>query len=201
MNDIFEPQCNFDEIVCIAPGPSLTEEQCQTVMEAGKFTIAIGNAGRYAPYADILYHCDRKWWEYHRGAPYFYGDAKVSLEAVGKQYPEIRRVLQSGRSTGYDNAPYVVTGRNSGYQAINLALHFKPKKIILLGYDMQDKDGKHNIDGDHPPGLKRRFSPEQYMPFYTSLADTLEEECIAVYNCTLNTALTCFEQRELKDVL
>ena len=125
---------------------------------------------------------------------------RLSLEPVPK-HPQVNRVLQSTRETGFDEAPFVVTGRNSGYQAINLALHFKPKKIILIGYDMQETGGKHNIDGDHPVGLKRRFSPEAYMPFYTSLAYILEDSTVDVYNCTLSTALTCFKQRELVDVL
>lgn len=200
MNELFEPKCVIDQIVIIAPGPSLTEEQVNMVMKAGKFTIAVGEAWRYALYADILYHADGTWWKYHQGCPEFRGDLKISHDPTG--IPGIKRVLGSLQSEGFDVAPYVVSGGNSGYQAINIATFFQPREIILVGFDMKDAaDGRHLMTGDHPRGVKRPFNPERKVKAFSSLVEPLEAVGIKVYNCTLDTALTCFEKRELIDVL
>lgn len=192
--------CQFDEVVIIAPGPSLTKEQTDAVFNSGKFCIVIGNAWRLAPYADILYHCDKQWWDYHKGVPGFCGDLKLSLEHT--EFPDVQKIGMSAKMEGLDAAPYVVTGSNSGFQALNLAYHFKPKKIILLGFDMKDRpDGTHNIDGDHPKEIRRGCSFDLFKRHFKIASEILEEEGIKVYNCTTDSALDCFEKAELLSVL
>lgn len=195
---MYNPDCQIDEIVIVAPGPSLTQEQCDIVSSKGKFIIVIGNAWRMVRYADILYHCDAKWWRYHKGCPDFRGDKRISLEPT--EYTD--HVLETIQTEGFAEYPAVVTGGNSGYQALNIALHFKPNKIILIGFDMKDSaDGRHNIDGDHPPSLKRGFNSERNINSFRSVAELLETMGVKVYNCTLDSALDCFEKRELIDVI
>lgn len=43
-------------------------------------------------------------------------------------------------------------GGNGGFQAINLALQFGARRIVLLGFDMHLRDGAH-WHGRHPAGL------------------------------------------------
>ena len=62
-----------ETVVCIGGGPSLTLADVTSI--AGKArVIAINDAYRMAPWADMLYACDLKWWRWHDGAPYFLGE-------------------------------------------------------------------------------------------------------------------------------
>lgn len=186
-----------DTIVVAAPGPSLTREQIQIVREHKLFTIAIGEVGRlWMSDANILYHADAKWWNYYNGVPSFQG-YRACMEKP--ESPQVFNTPRSPLTTGLDmNYPYLVTGSNSGYQAINLAAQLRPTKIILIGYDMKDScDGRHNIDGDHPKPIKRPPAFELFRQNIGELCKPLEELNIVVYNSTIDTALKCFPKKEL----
>lgn len=188
-------------VIIMAPGSSLSIEQVNMIKEANIYTIAIGDAGRIMyPDASVLYHCDAKWWNYYEGCPEFDGKLKVSLETT--EYENIFNMRRSPLREGLDlNFPYIVTGNNSGYQAINLAMYCNPKEIILVGYDMKDRDGRHNVIGDHPPAIKRPSDFELFRKNISSLAPTLDYLGVTVYNCTIDSALDCFVKKDLKDVL
>ena len=208
MSELFVPENQHDTIVIFAPGPSLSKEQIDYVMSRPVFTIAIGAAAFKNPFTDILYHCDAKWWRYYKGVPDFHGCHRVSLEDV-PELPKIQHLIKSPQRTGIDLSPStIVTGSNSGYQAISLALHYKPKTIILLGYDMKhDVYGNYNVIGQHPKEIAGpQFIRNQnkfkiFAEKIGQLVDPLAELGVTVYNCTSDTDLNCFPKRNLSDVL
>lgn len=193
--------CKIETIFICCPGPSLTQEQVNLVREKGHFMIMVGNAWRMNPYADVLYHCDDTWWKYHNGVPEFKGDEKFSLEQT--IFPDVQRLEISPNEKGFDlTFPYIVHGANSGYQALNLALHYGAKNVFLLGYDMKPgPNGEHNIDGDHPPEIKRDWLVNLYLDNFNNCTQYLENLGIGVYNCNLDSALNCFPKVELLDVI
>lgn len=190
-----------ENIVIMAPGPSLTAEQVDMVHGAGLFTIAVGDAGRVMyPQCSVMYHCEKKYWDHYGGCPYVPG-VKVSLEST-----DWRDVYQCPASTQLEGVtkewPYLVIGNNSGYQAINLALHFNPKTIILIGYDLKkSKSGQYNVIGDHPRAIKRPSGFPLFIERISSLANPLEELGVKVYNCTIDTNLNCFQRKDLADAI
>lgn len=136
---------------------------------------------------------------YYRGCPHV-ESVKVCMEDLNYMHTVTMR--RSPHQTGIDlNFPYLVTGNNSGYQAINLAMYCNPKEIILLGYDMKARDGRHNIIGDHPKAIKRPADFNLFRDNISSLAPLLDNMCVKVYNCTVDSALTCFEKKALQDVI
>lgn len=137
-----------ETVVCIGGGPSLTHRQVSNVLMADSNVIAINDAYRVAPWAAVLYASDKNWWDWHKGASEFEG-IKVGLrgskdgagyqgEWNGDDWPDVKAMAHNGVD-GLEllDARFLRTGANSGYQAINLAVHFGAKRIILLGYDMQ----------------------------------------------------------------
>lgn len=159
--------------------------------------IAVGDSYRYNLEADFLYHCDAHWWNHYMGVPEFKGK-KISLEPT----EHTLNLQQSEKLEGLDLTPgTIVTGRNSGYQAINLAVQFKPKKIILSGYDMKKTNDQYNIIGDHPKEVKRGFQFSGFIKKYRTLPKELEKLNIQVYNCTRDSDLDCFPRRTLTDVI
>ena len=100
----------------------------------------------------------------------------------------IRGVAKDGISLD----PTVIhTGRNSGYQAVNLAVLFGANKIILLGYDHRFPKNKAHWFGDHPDGVRSWY--KRWMPGWEIAAKQLKRLDIKVVNCTPGSALRAFE--------
>lgn len=156
-----------------------------------------------------MYACDARWWDHHEPIE-FAGEKWTQLPlnepalhtqqmAVIEKYG--LRSIQGGHGSGLGE-PHIHYGSNSGYQAINLAYLWGAAEIILLGYDMQATGGKQHWFGDHPDGpMKVQSHYDSWMTDYSRLADGLARAGVEVINCSRATALTCFRQAVLEEVL
>lgn len=189
---------------CLGGGPSLTRGQADAVHGRCR-VIAVNDAWRLAPDAEVLYACDWRWWRKHGGVPGFAG-LKVTLSNSRghlDEWPEIK-VLENTGTEGLERAPTGLrTGRNGGYQAINLAVHFGVKRIVLLGYDMKPAaDGRTHWFGDHEDWPTRAsIFPDVFVPRFEGLARALEDHGVEVVNCTPGSALDVFPAAPLEDAL
>lgn len=185
---------------CLGTGPSLTADDVLLTRWRGQ-TIAVNDAYRIAPWAEILYACDKRWWDYHiqsvrdrfRGRLVTIDDAA----AVEHGLERWRSVDESGLSR---ERGLLHQGCNSGYQAINLAYLLGATEIILLGYDMGPAaTGETHFFGDHPGPLRVK-SP---FDLFRSRFETIHpnEYGIRIINCSRRTALTCFETMSLGSAL
>jgi len=186
------------DLVIIASGPSLTRDDCVRVQGAGHRIMGINNAYQICDDLDYLYGCDRDWWQKHEGVQDF-KCKKFSLEPSG--FEDVTAMENDGFDGLSFEWPKLRTGGNSGYQAINLAVLLGYRRIILLGYDMQQTNGKNHWHGDHvgmnnpgPDNFKR------WIGAYDSLAVLVRGLGIDVMNATRETALTCFKKVALEDV-
>ena len=185
-------------VVCLGGGPSLTPADVDTVRGWAP-VIAINDAYRVAPWADVLYACDDKWWAWHQGVATFAG-AKYALDAKATRWPGVQ-VLRNAGEKGLELDPTGLrTGRNSGYQAINLAVHVGAARIVLLGYDMSPApDGRTHWFGDHPD---KAPSPYALMrTAFDTLVAPLAAAQVEVLNCSRRTALTAFPCAPLDTVV
>lgn len=186
-------------IVCIGTGPSVTQADVDVVRGKAR-VIAINDAHRLAPWADVLYSCDGQWVDWHHGVTGFQG-LKYSMTVNRKKWPDWK-VVRNGGEKGLSLDPSsVCTGRNSGYQAINLAVHLGAKRIVLLGYDMSRDPAqrKSHFFGEHP----KRPKPSPYSQFlllFETIKKPLARVGVEVVNCTRRTMLDCFPKRSLEDV-
>jgi hypothetical protein len=180
----------------LATGPSLTQADVDAVRGKVDGVIAISDAIDLAPWADVLYSCDGRWWQWREGMPSYQG-LKYGLKDDTAKWAShgVRRLKHTGR-VGLDVTPDAIRdGANSGYQAINLAVHFGATRIVLLGYDMR---GDHFF-GSHPDKSKPNFS--LCLSTFPTLLKPLAEAGVEVINCTRKTAITCFKQASLESVL
>ena len=186
-------------IVCLASGPSLTAED--VAFCRGKApVIAVNDTVRLAPWADVLYACDAKWWEHHQGVPTFTG-LKLGLEHPAHRFGV--QILGNAGGEGLAlNPAEVMTGLNSGYQAINVAVHLGAKRIVLLGYDLEARPGhKSHFFGDHPVGLQKAPGFEQWRERFATLVTPLQALGVSVVNASRQTALRCFPRQSLVEAL
>lgn len=186
-------------IACLATGPSLTPADVNAMRGRVDGVIAINNAFTLAPWADVLYACDAKWWRWHKEAKDFLGmkyAVSSSERLVTWTGPSNVQVLRNAGRHGLSLDPSALkTGFNSGYQAINLAVHLGAARILLLGYDMK---GSHFF-GKHPDGSRPLFP--QCLKAFDTLLEPLNKIDVTVINCTRTTALKAFPQRPLEETM
>lgn len=153
-----------------------------------------------APWADALYAADNKWWKAY--APHSLGFAghKVTIrDSYGLRGLEC---LQISQQPVFDPRPtHLVTGGNSGYQAIHLAVHFGAKRIVLLGYDMKSHGLQRHWFGNHPGRLNSLGNYASWIRSFNRFAPVLKKMGVEVLNCTRVTALSCFDRADLRSVL
>lgn len=185
-------------VFCIAGGPSLTEAQCNSIRGRGP-AIGVNDAYRIAPWIDMLYACDGGWWDIHAGVPDYHGIKITQHEKSAMKY-RLRWLRTTGKMGISTDPSTIKSGRNSGYQALNIAVHTGARRIVLLGYDMR-ANGKTHWFGDHPAGLQKSSPFQGFIQCFESAVAPLRELGVEVVNCSPGSALKCFEQRELSEVL
>src|SRR4051812_2852413 len=99
-------------IVCIAGGPSLTPADVDACQARAR-VIAINDAYRLAPWADVLYACDAKWWRWHRGVENFSG-RKYALEPAASVWPGVEVLRNTGEHGLELERDALRHGRNGG---------------------------------------------------------------------------------------
>lgn len=191
-------------VVILASGPSFSEEQAAAVLRwrnqdrNTRKVVAINTTYQRAPWADLLYACDRQWWQvYHE---------RVKLECPGMdlwtQDPDAAKkheinYIKSLRGEGLSLTPGVIhQGENSGYQAIGLVYQAGVSVVYLLGYDMQ---GCH-WHGPHPGILNKPNPYSNWLRNFNRLAVDCKTVGLEVVNCTLTTALRSFPQKHWTEV-
>lgn len=182
-----------ETIVCLGTGPSLSlsdVEACNGLVPV----IAINDAYTVAPWADVLYAADEAWWKAQKGAPSFPG-MKVTIEPQIQAWPGLQ-MLQNTGPAGIELTPTGLrSGLNSGYQAINLAVHLGAARIVLLGYDLH---------GGHFYAAKSNKIPSVFAGWlakYATLVQPLRDLGIEILNCTPGSALKVFQFASLPEAL
>ena len=193
-------------VVCIAGGPSLTAEQCASVGIAHAFglvrVIAVNDAYRLAPFAEVCYFADGRWWAWHKDKPDFvaFAGQKCSIVNSGKDITDSEvHILRNAGAWGISTKPdALITGRNSGYQALNMAILAGAAKVVLLGYDGREPgpgEATHWF-GDHP-----RVEPTSvYREYRQAMARGAAEIAAAgveVINCSPGSAIDTFRKLDL----
>lgn len=183
-------QPGWEEVACIASGPSLTPQDCETVRRwreaaPGRAVIVVNTTFRLAPWADVLYAMDAAWWNAH-------------IDEVRRTFRG--RLINPWREMRGVERVRFEHRRNSGAGAISLAAHWGARRIVLLGYDCQRTGGQAHWHGDHPKGLGNAGTIDRWPAIFARLAKSMAGR-VTVINATRETALTCFERRALSEAL
>jgi hypothetical protein len=182
-----------------APGPSLTLDDTALCRGRGK-AIVVNGAFPWAPWADVLYAADDRFWRtYAEDIEAGFAGERWSLSATACQRYGLKLATR-GTGEGFCRRPFTINGGgNSGFQAVHLAATFGAARIVLLGFDMQRTNGREHCHGPHKGGLPSGKGFASWIGRFRYLARDLE--ALGVDNCTRSTALHCFPERRLEDVL
>lgn len=190
-------------IVCIASGPSLTPADVDYCRGRAR-VLAVKDAIRLAPWADALYGAGADgggWWKRNGPAISWFEGPRFTLDPAAAAWAT---VLRDTGFTGLDTDPSgLKTGKNSGYQAINLAVHLGAARIVLLGYDLQEgAGGKQRWFGNHPWQTRSWFElGPMVAPLFETLVAPLQALGVRVVNASRATRLTCFDRAPIDQAL
>lgn len=171
-------------------------------------TIAVNDAHRMIPHADILYAADDRWWLHHRGCPDFAGEKWTTHSVPGNDKLKLAEryglnLIRGTEAEGFSLDPdRIHYGSNSGFQAINFGLHGLAFDglVLLIGFDMRVVDGRRHFFGDHPIGMRRMTDYTKWFPEFAMGAKSLPPSA-RVINCTPDSALPHFEMMDLNAAL
>lgn len=196
------PYWQNETVILVASGPSAKDVPLSLAQGKARF-ITINDSYRLAPWADVLYACDSAWWQKEDGAMSFKG-LKLTIDRRSSVHPDwnVHKVWCDKNSDQLvtDAFNKVGWGGNSGFGAINLAVQFCVKKIILVGFDMTIEHGTH-WHGDHVGYLHNptNRSAERWRRAIDRVAPRIAAVGIEVLNCSpvsrlANYVKTSFEE-------
>lgn len=142
------PDWRGETALIVATGPSAAQAPLNEVKGRVR-VIAVKVSWRLCPWADGLYGVDRSWWIAHGGVPEFPGRKFSPSPTVCKLYPDVTLIQVKSRAeilterTGLVGCGLPTGGGHSGFQALNLAVQFGAKRIVLVGFDMTLEYGVH----------------------------------------------------------
>lgn len=193
------PRWADEPVAILASGASLSREQVAEIEESPCRVIVINRTWQRAPWADLLYACDRSFWdryadETRRG---FARQRWTQDESAAQLYG--LELIRSVDAPGLSREPGVINqGGNSGYQAIGLAWQTGARRIFLFGFDMHGEHwhGPHEESVAGHLTIKLDFA--SWIPRFDRLAADLASDGVDVINCTPGSALRCFRGGSLR---
>lgn len=151
-----------------------------------------------APWADVLYAADGDWWDKFKGCPDFSGERWTLDVDAAKKYG-LHHIDYKPQSPWSTDPAYIASGGNSGFQVANLAVLQGAARVILLGYDMGFKPGqdKHWWEKEYPRN-SRDSNYADWLKRWEAAAPLIP---VPVLNASRQSAITCFQRVNLREVL
>lgn len=196
------PDWSMETAAIVASGPSAAGMDLKPLARAR--VIAVNNSLQLWPRAEALYAADRQWWDAHRGEPEFSG-LKITQDLTAAHRHQLHQVtcLAKRHEILTDTPGTIGGGGNGGFQALNLAVQFGARRILLIGFDMHLAGGVH-WHPDHPAPLNNPTDPRTFAGWrqrLEAIAPRLQDLGVEVINCTPGSALTAYPNLPLEQAL
>lgn len=205
------PDWSGQIVAIIASGASAKEANLEPLRGRAK-VIAIKENIELCPWADVVYGCDAAWWRHRNGLKDFKGLRVCWAPEIPFQFPGVRSVkirIAKDSPREYsdklilDGSGDIGSGSNSGFQAFNLALRWGARRIILVGFDMDDRGGVHwygrnNWRGCSNPDVDNFL---RWIRAFMLAVPDLEAIGAQVINASPRSALKAFPRRSIDDAL
>jgi hypothetical protein len=198
------PDWKGQDVAIIASGPSVKKSEV-ALLNGRMRVIAIKKNIEIAPFADIVYGCDAPWWRSVRGLPNFKGLKLAYDEAVCSEFG-LRRVEIPDK---YSNdlllgaVGKVGAAGNSGFQALNLAVQFGAKRILLVGFEASVRSGDHWYGRNSWNGANNPDERicERWRKAFDNASSVLDELSIDVINTAPFSQIKRFKKMSIEDAM
>lgn len=171
-------------VYILGGGYSLLEEKLELIHN--KRVIGVNTSFMLGDWVDVCWFGDARWYEWNIVDLSEFGGLKACCCGALMDKPEVK-VLKRGKSMGIDPRPnFVSWNRSSGGSAINLAVHFGAKRIVLLGFDMKpsDNQGENNWHNLHKVKAHYNSFP-RFLEAFPHIGKDAEDLSIEIINSTM----------------
>lgn len=175
-------------------GRSLSSFHLDSLPAKGK-VVAINRSFQLAPFADLFYWADSRFYRWFKSEIDDFVGEKVTGSHDGDYPADVRRVRWD-RTSPFSADPDQVAGQCSGAHALNLVALLGCTEIWLLGYDF-DAGWWH--DG-YPMDSRPEFREKKFVPAIEAMGPHLAASGIAVFNANPASKLTRFPFRSLAEL-
>lgn len=201
---VIEPVWAGETVACIGGGPSVTPEAVASLRGRAR-VIAINNAYLLAPWAEMCYFADYRWWDWHRAKPEFkaFAGAKVTIMGTGMLVsdPDVHMLHNYGTEGLSEKPNGLHTGCNGGFQAINIAVLAGAKRIVLLGYDMHYPGGRSHWHAGHPTKVPEAHYTGNYARLFDTALPQARKLGVSIVNASPGSRLRSFPIVSLETAL
>lgn len=214
------PDWSNDVVALVASGESAKAAPLELLRGRARVAV-VNNCHELAPWADLLYAADQRWWDVNRGARQFAGLRVIPVSTNRDEEEEIRSVTLAAQRYGLhtvrlldtpkdddnpsahrlalDHDGTISRGGNSAFQLVNLVAQCRCKRQLWIGFDFT---GEHWHD-KHPPPLKnpRPTTLTKWAKRLDAQAQQLKAFGIGVVNCSTVSALQAYPKMTLPEAL
>ena len=170
----------------------------------GTRCIAVNNSYQIAPWSEVIWFSDKKWWDWHK-------EKLMNVPMKISTCCEHREVLKYSHLSFYrrdlkqrygisKREGFISWNGSSGAAAINLAYHMGAKTVVLLGFDMRRVEGEKNWHSDHRENPNGNPFSRHLKAFPYIKKDALDLD-LSILNATPDSAIASFPFVSLEDLL
>lgn len=149
-----------------------------------------------------MYACDPQWWDVHASEVLanFPGEKWTQDGPTAKKHGlnHIPGAHNAGLSLRKELIHF---NANSGAQAVNLAVLWGARRLILVGFDMKLAGKTRHWFGDHPGALNKPTDYPDLIAKFKRIADDLKSLGVEVWNTSMESALPWFPKKPLDELL
>jgi hypothetical protein len=168
--------------------------------------IAVNMSFQLGDWIDVLFFGDDGFWKTQKEGLLNFKGLRVSFESEKIRDSRVKLVTRNPRKKqGITFAPpgLLSWNFNSGAAAINLAVQFGAKRIILLGFDMSlgidNNQHWHKVYSSPFAGLKDTMA--KWLQGFPLIAEQAKSRGIEIINCSPNSKIECFRKANIWEVI
>ena len=166
--------------------------------------IAVNMAYRLGDWVDCVFFGDAGFLKTQQMEFFNFKGLRVSSAPNVTDYSGRLKVVERDnvKKQGISFKPNCISwNQNSGGAAINLAVQFGVKRIILLGFDMKlDANNNQHWHKFYAGNLKTvHTTMKMHLKVFPLIANDLQGK-VSVINCGLDSAIECFPKMMFKDI-
>jgi hypothetical protein len=172
----------------------------------GAHVIGVNNAYQIGPWIDCIFFGDCAWYLVHRLTLAKLSNLKVSCcpRFAGRPAKDMEGIKYLAKDGGHrygisDNPSKLAWNHNSGAAAINLAVHFGVRRIILLGFDMCQAGTASHWHGSH--GNKKSPPFARHLKGFPAIAEDAKRRGVEILNASPISTIEYFPKVELRSLL
>lgn len=200
------PDWRGESVAIVASGPSMKKVDV-SVLKDRIHVIAIKRTVELCPWAEVCYGCDAPWWLHENGLPNFHGIKLFHGAQAANRWPDLRKVdIDIKANTVLVDKPLRIgNGGNSGFQALNLAIQFGAKDIILLGFDCATPN-QHDLHWYGRNQWANANNPMQsnfntWLKGFDSAKKDIDRLGVEVVNCSAVSSINTFRKAPLNETM